>query len=149
MHRADITKDGIRTIRAGTNADTPALGRLPHTATALHAIEASLPGGSDILRQVIKNGEIIGVGCGGRQLDENLPLRGYDGEITLIYVLPECQHQGIGSDLMGFVARQLTAGEISGATAWAPRDNAVACLFYIHRWRASRGGTPSGPSVTG
>jgi ribosomal protein S18 acetylase RimI-like enzyme len=132
MNRVALTQDESRTLRAGTDADAPAIGQLPLTAAAFRAIDVALRGASGILQLVIRDSAIIGVGSGGRQLDENLASRGYDGEIAFIYVLPQCRQQGVGADLLVCIARQLAASGMSEATSWAPRDNPSARRFYTH-----------------
>ena len=137
-------------IRAATTADAPALARVhvtawretyagivPDAQLAKLSIERRAAMWTRILNDpsnvtavlvVERDGEVIGFGACGSQRTATLEEKGYDGEVSAIYVLRSFQKQGVGAALMRSMAllsvwsrlarRELVgaAGQCAGAT---------------------------------
>jgi ribosomal protein S18 acetylase RimI-like enzyme len=73
---------------------------------------------------------IIGFGSCGAQRAESLKGKGYDGEISAIYVLREFQHRGVGARLFAAMSLDLAGRGFSAAALWVLRDNLGARRFY-------------------
>jgi GNAT superfamily N-acetyltransferase len=56
---------------------------------------------------------------------------GYDGEITMLYVLPDAQGEGIGRELLLTLLARLADLGCASAIVWVLRDN-PARFFYEH-----------------
>jgi ribosomal protein S18 acetylase RimI-like enzyme len=78
------------------------------------------------------DGTIIGFGSCGGQRTESLKIKGYDGEISGIYVLREFQKRRIGTRLLCAMASDLISRGFSAAALWVLRDNLRARRFYEH-----------------
>ena len=52
------------------------------------------------------------------------------GEISELYVKPECHGAGFGRSLFVEVRRRLRARKLKGLLVWALADNDLACGFY-------------------
>ena len=52
------------------------------------------------------------------------------GEISELYVKPECQGAGFGGSLFEEARRRLRARNLNGLLVWALAENALACGFY-------------------
>jgi ribosomal protein S18 acetylase RimI-like enzyme len=74
--------------------------------------------------------KIVGFGSCGSQRAETLKERGYDGEISAIYVLKAFQRHAIGTRLLFALAYDLSARGFGAASLWVLRDNAPARRFY-------------------
>jgi ribosomal protein S18 acetylase RimI-like enzyme len=77
-----------------------------------------------------REGSILGFGSCGAQRTENLKDRGYDGELSAIYVLRAFQGQGIGARLLGRMSLDLLGRGFSAAALWVLRENLRARRFY-------------------
>jgi GNAT superfamily N-acetyltransferase len=77
-------------------------------------------------------GTIIGFGSCGAQRTEILKDKGYDGEVSAIYVLREFQKRRIGARLFGVMSLDLTRRGFTAAALWVLRDNLRARRFYEH-----------------
>jgi ribosomal protein S18 acetylase RimI-like enzyme len=73
---------------------------------------------------------IAGFGSCGAQRTETLRERGYDGEISAIYVLEAFQRRSIGTRLLFALASDLLRRAFGAASLWVLRDNARARRFY-------------------
>jgi ribosomal protein S18 acetylase RimI-like enzyme len=74
---------------------------------------------------------IVGFGVAGPRRGGREPLlRGFGGEIYLLYLLPDFQRRGNGARLMGAMARVLKARGIESALVWALAANEPAVGFY-------------------
>ena len=77
-------------------------------------------------------GTIIGFGACSAQRTESLKAKGYDGEVSAIYVLREFQKRGIGTRLLRAMSVELMRRGFSAAALWVLRDNLRARHFYEH-----------------
>jgi ribosomal protein S18 acetylase RimI-like enzyme len=75
---------------------------------------------------------IIGFGSCGAQRTENLKDKGYDGEVSGIYVLREFQKRRIGARLFSAMSWDLKRHGFNAAALWVLRDNLRARRFYEH-----------------
>jgi ribosomal protein S18 acetylase RimI-like enzyme len=76
------------------------------------------------------DGTIVGFGACGAQRAEALKVKGYDGEISALYVLRAFQRRALGTRLLGAMAASLEASGFGGASLWVLRDNGPARRFY-------------------
>jgi len=76
------------------------------------------------------DGKIIGFGSCCPQRSETLKERGYDGEISAIYLLQAFQRHAIGTRLLFALASALSERSFGAASLWVLRDNAPARRFY-------------------
>jgi ribosomal protein S18 acetylase RimI-like enzyme len=91
--------------------------------------EAAAPG-STIVHLAVIDGKLAGFGSCGGQRNENLKLKGFNGEIGAIYVLQAFQRRGLGSRLLRTMASDLVSRTFTAASLWVLKDNAVARRFY-------------------
>jgi ribosomal protein S18 acetylase RimI-like enzyme len=75
-------------------------------------------------------GSIVGFGSCGPQRADTLRIKGYDGEISAIYVLKALQRRALGTRLLLAMASRLQACGFQAASLWVLRDNAPARRFY-------------------
>jgi GNAT superfamily N-acetyltransferase len=75
-------------------------------------------------------GRIVGFGSCGPQRAHGLRARGYDGEISALYVLRAFQRRAVGVRLLFRMAFQLEVIGFEAASLWVLRDNAPARRFY-------------------
>jgi ribosomal protein S18 acetylase RimI-like enzyme len=75
---------------------------------------------------------IIGFGSCGAQRTESLRVKGYDGEVSAIYVLREFQKRKIGTRLFRAMSSDLQRRGLNAAALWVLRDNLRARRFYEH-----------------
>jgi len=115
-----------------TAADVAAVERLPLSAAGLATVRLAARTKPTLVHVAEQDGMLIGVGCCARQANGNLAVRGYDGEINLILVLPDYQRQGVGAQLMASMARDLSQRGFHEVTSWVKRENAAARRFYTH-----------------
>jgi GNAT superfamily N-acetyltransferase len=144
----------VAQIRLATPEDAPALGSmhvaswretyaglLPDTMLSSLSIEARAAAWVQIMREPATagatviylaehEGTIIGFGSCGAQRTEGLKDKGYDGEVSAIYVLREFQKRGIGTHLFRAISSHLTRSGICAAALWVLRDNLSARRFY-------------------
>jgi ribosomal protein S18 acetylase RimI-like enzyme len=86
--------------------------------------------GSTVVHIAELDGKVIGFGSCGSQRSENLKDRGYEGEISAIYVLRAFQGHGVGARLLFKMASDLLARGFPAASLWVLRDNTTARRFY-------------------
>jgi ribosomal protein S18 acetylase RimI-like enzyme len=77
-------------------------------------------------------GAIIGFGSCGAQRTESLKAKGYDGEVSAIYVLREFQKRKIGTRLLRAMSSELIRRGFNAAALWVLRENLRARRFYEH-----------------
>jgi ribosomal protein S18 acetylase RimI-like enzyme len=75
-------------------------------------------------------GSIIGFGSCGAQRTESLKAKGYDGEVSAVYVLREFQKRKIGTRLFRAMISDLISRGFNAAALWVLRDNLRARRFY-------------------
>jgi ribosomal protein S18 acetylase RimI-like enzyme len=75
---------------------------------------------------------IIGFGSCGAQRTESLKTKGYDGEVSAIYVLREFQKRKIGTRLLRAMSSDLQRRGFNAAALWVLRENLKARRFYEH-----------------
>lgn len=75
-------------------------------------------------------GAIVGFGSCGAQRTENLQTKGYDGEVSGIYVLREFQKRMIGLRLFRAMSSSLQQRRFRAAALWVLRENLSARRFY-------------------
>jgi GNAT superfamily N-acetyltransferase len=118
-------------------------GILPDKMLSSLSVEARASGWAQIMRDPTKvgstvvylaerEGTIIGFGSCGAQRTESLKDKGYDGEVSAIYVLREFQKRGIGARLFGAMSLDLLRRGFGAAALWVLRDNPAARGFYEH-----------------
>ncbi|WP_166141444.1 GNAT family N-acetyltransferase [Methylosinus sp. RM1] len=78
------------------------------------------------------DGRMVGFGSCGRQRDQMLMERGFDAEISAIYILRSCQGAGVGRAIMGAMASLLRERGNRAVSLWVLRENAPARGFYEH-----------------
>ena len=144
----------VAQIRLATPADAPALGQmhvaswretyaglLPDkmlsslTAQARAAAWTKIlqePAGSTVVYLAEHEKSIVGFGSCGAQRTDSLKHKGYDGEVSAIYVLREFQKRNIGARLFHTMTSDLIRRGFSGAALWVLRDNLKARRFYEH-----------------
>jgi ribosomal protein S18 acetylase RimI-like enzyme len=76
------------------------------------------------------DGKVVGFGSCGFQRTETLKGKGYDGEISAIYVLRAFQRHGVGARLMSVMGLDLASRGFDAASLWVLRENTVARAFY-------------------
>lgn len=77
-----------------------------------------------------RQGTIVALASCGMQRDASLAGKGFDGEISAIYVLKASQQRGIGKALMRAMAADLAGRGCGGMSLWVLRENAIARRFY-------------------
>jgi GNAT superfamily N-acetyltransferase len=78
------------------------------------------------------DGTIIGFGSCGAQRTETLQSKGFDGEVSAIYVIREFQNRKIGTKLLQLMSSGLISRGFNAAALWVLRDNLRARRFYEH-----------------
>jgi ribosomal protein S18 acetylase RimI-like enzyme len=73
-----------------------------------------------------KSGKVVGFAAGGLERTGKYV---YQGELFAIYILEEYQRQGIGRQLVRYVAANLTELGLNSMLVWVLGDNS-ACKFY-------------------
>lgn len=145
---------GIETIRVGVAEDAAALARMhvtswreTYTGILPDAMLSSLSvegrktiwdqvmsqpttAGSTVVHLAEHGGQIIGFGSCGSQRTEHLKEKGYDGEISAIYILRKHQRHGLGARLLRVMAADLLSRGFSAASLWVLRENTPARRFY-------------------
>lgn len=149
-----MTDRPVAHIRVATLDDAPALGSM-HVASWRETYTGILPdkmlssrvvderaatwaqimreaptAGSTVIYPAEHEGTIIGFGSCGAQRTESLKDKGYDGEITAIYVLREFQKRKIGTRLFRAASSDLLRRGFNAAALWVLRDNLRAKRFY-------------------
>ena len=72
-------------------------------------------------------GQVVGFACGGPERSQDPQ---YAGELYAIYILPECQGQGIGRALLDASCKWLGEHGYSSMLIWVLKDNQPARAFY-------------------
>lgn len=75
---------------------------------------------------------IVGFCSCGAQRTETLKRKGFDGEVSAVYVLREFQKRMIGTQLLTTTSSDLIRRGFKGAALWVLRDNLTARRFYEH-----------------
>ena len=88
--------------------------------------------GASVIYLAEHAGIIIGFGSCGAQRTDTLKAKGYDGEVSAIYVLREFQKRKIGTHLLGAMSSDLSSRGFKSAALWVLRDNLKARRFYEH-----------------
>lgn len=136
---ADLAELGhveTRAWRAAYAGLLPAAG-LARIAPEAKARARALALGDPAVFVAQTRGRLLGFGTAGPQRSPDLARRGYHGEVSMLYLLPEAQGQGIGRALMAELARHLDREGASGLALWVLTENATARGFY-----ARLGGVP-------
>jgi ribosomal protein S18 acetylase RimI-like enzyme len=118
-------------------------GILPDKMLASLSLEARAASWGKIMREPVTahstvvylathEGTIIGFGSCGAQRTDNLRNKGYDGEVSAIYVLREFQKRKIGTCLFRAMSSDLIRRGLNAAALWVLRDNLRARRFYEH-----------------
>lgn len=140
-----------RTIRPGTPADAPVLseiyadagrtafqGLIPHAPLSLMIAKRAPPWWERLMGHGMRllvlevAGSVEGYVTLGPSRYGDI---GYAGEIYEIYVRPDHQGLGLGSELFSASRDLLDNAGLAGHMAWALADSAQACGFF-----SSRGG---------
>ncbi len=146
----------LANIRVATLHDAPALGSM-HVASWRETYLGLLPDkilsslsvqaralawatimqepaseGSTVIYLAEHEGSIIGFGSCGAQRRNDLKNKGYDGEVSAIYVLREFQKRKIGARLLRAMSSDLVRRGFNAAALWVLRDNVRARRFYEH-----------------
>jgi len=148
------THPNIATIRAAAPDDAPALGSmhvaswretytglLPDKMISSLSVEARAAAWAQIMREPASQrstvvylaeheGTTIGFGSCGAQRAEHLKDKGYDGEVSAIYVLREFQKRRIGTRLFRAMSLDLKRRGFKALALWVLRDNLRARRFY-------------------
>jgi ribosomal protein S18 acetylase RimI-like enzyme len=151
-----MTNPAVAQIRVATPGDAPALGEmhvaswretyaglLPDKMLASLSTEARAAMWAKIMREpateystVIYLAEydkaIVGFGSCGAQRTESLKDKGYDGEVSAVYVLREFQKRRIGRRLFSAMSSDLIRRGFNAAALWVLRENLRARRFYEH-----------------
>jgi GNAT superfamily N-acetyltransferase len=88
--------------------------------------------GSTVIYLAEHAGTIIGFGSCGAQRTEGLKGKGFDGEVSAIYVLREFQKRQIGTRLFRAMSSDLSRRGFNAAALWVLRDNLTSRRFYEH-----------------
>jgi GNAT superfamily N-acetyltransferase len=75
-------------------------------------------------------GRVVGFATGGAARGAGVPWR--EGEVWMIYLLPEAQRSGLGTRLLRSMARGLDRRGLGSLAVWALARNAPARAFYEH-----------------
>jgi hypothetical protein len=119
------------------------LGILPDKMLASLSVESRATAWAKIMREPATEratvvylaehqGTIIGFGSCCAQRTESLKAKGYDGEVSAIYVLREFQKRKIGTRLFRAMSSDLLHRGLNAAALWVLRDNLKARRFYEH-----------------
>jgi ribosomal protein S18 acetylase RimI-like enzyme len=73
---------------------------------------------------------LVGFGSCCAQRSPELATRGFDGEVSAIYLLRAVQRRGLGASLLHALAADLLRRGFAAASLWVLRDNARARGFY-------------------
>jgi len=90
------------------------------------------PASSIVIYLAEHEGSIAGFGSCCAQRTESLKNRGYDGEVSAIYVLREFQKRKIGTRLLRAMSSNLHQRGFGAAALWVLRENLRARRFYEH-----------------
>lgn len=74
-----------------------------------------------------RDGEVIAVGACG---PNRSPLDGYAGEIYELYVDPQAQGEGAGTQLFAALCERLREGGMERQALWVYADHHQGCAFY-------------------
>jgi GNAT superfamily N-acetyltransferase len=151
-----VTDHAVARIRTATPEDTLALGimhvaswretyagLLPEKMLASLSAETRAAAWTKIMREpptrlstvvylAEHDGTIVGFGSCGAQRADSLTNKGYDGEVSAIYVLREFQKRGIGTRLFQVMSSDLQRRSFNAAALWVLRENLRARRYYEH-----------------
>lgn len=137
---------GLATIRLAEPGDMFTLAAL-HAEAWRYAYRGIIPGIA-LERMIARRGPASwGFGRGARHrallIEFNGNVVGYTlfgacrmggaprmGEVTELYVKPECHGAGFGGSLFKAARRRLDARNFKGLIVWALAENDIACAFY-------------------
>jgi ribosomal protein S18 acetylase RimI-like enzyme len=146
----------IAQIRIATPDDAAALGAmhvaswretyqglLPDNMLASLSVEGRVAAWAKIMREPATerstmiylaehDATIVGFGSCGAQRTETLKAKGFDGEVSAVYVLREFQKRMIGTQLLRTMSLYLVRRGFKAAALWVLRDNLRARRFYEH-----------------
>jgi ribosomal protein S18 acetylase RimI-like enzyme len=152
--RQVMTDRAVAQIRIATLDDAPALGAmhvaswretyaglLPDKTLSSLSVEARATAWTKIMQEPATErstviylaeheGSIIAFGSCGAQRTDGLTDKGYDGEVSAIYVLREFQERKIGTRLFYAMSSDLIRRGFNAAALWVLRDNLRARRFY-------------------
>ena len=100
------------------------------TRAAIWARILGEPSGATMVFVAESAGDIVGFGSCGPQRSEALRTKGYDGEISAIYVLKAFQRRALGARLLFAMASGMQARGLKAVSLWVLRDNTPARRFY-------------------
>jgi|SRR5580658_3496213 ribosomal protein S18 acetylase RimI-like enzyme len=109
-----------------------ALSVAPRAAAWSKILLEAGAGNSTVVYLAERQGTIIGFGSCGVQRTESLKEKGYDGEISSVYVLREFQKRKIGTHLFRAMSSDLISRGFNAAALWVLRENLRARRFYEH-----------------
>ncbi len=142
------------TIRRATLADAPRLaavhvaawresyaGLVPDAMLSSLSVEGRTAMWGNILREARASAstvvyvaehdeELVGFGSCGAQRAGELRVKGYDSEISALYVLRAFQRCGVGSRLVNVMATDLSRRRFRAVGLWVLRDNPAGRRFY-------------------
>jgi ribosomal protein S18 acetylase RimI-like enzyme len=151
-----MTDRPVAQVRVATPDDAPALavmhvaswhetyaGLLPDKLLSALSVESRAAAwakimqepateGSTVVYLAEHQGTIVGFASCGAQRTESLKGKGYDGEISAIYVLREFQKRKIGSRLIKTMSGDLIRRGLNAAALWVLRENLKARRYYEH-----------------
>jgi len=76
-----------------------------------------------------ESGQLVGFCCG--QIFKSMCYDTNYGEITELFVLEACRHQGVGQALLGFMESELKKMEIKGFQLFTGKENKAAQAVYL------------------
>lgn len=131
---AKVHVDSWRTTYRGVVPDT-FLDGMSYATSEARWRRISSQTSTDYAMFVAKDqaGDIVGFANGGRERSGD-PV--YDGELYAIYLLQDCQRQGIGQVLFRHIVQHLVAHSFRSMLIWVFAEN-PSCRFY-----ETMGGSP-------
>ncbi len=122
---ACIEVETWHTTYAGMLADRALLAMSPHRQAHMWSAALRLSPGDIWVAEDQQDG-LLGFGYCGPQRDRSLP---FDGEIYMLYVLPDAQGMGIGRALLQRLFARLAECRLRSALIWVLRVN-PSRFFY-------------------
>jgi ribosomal protein S18 acetylase RimI-like enzyme len=95
-----------------------------------HILRAPATPGSTVVYLADVAGKIVGFGSCDSQRTDALQEKGYDSEVSAIYVLNAFQRRSIGTRLLYAMVSDLSKRGFRSGSLWVLRDNAPARRFY-------------------
>ena len=75
----------------------------------------------------LHTGEVVGFAAAGKQLNQNYP---FETELQVLYLLPQYQRRGIGTELIREVAASLIQAGFKSMMLWVLKENRDSRVFY-------------------